>query len=142
MDIQYLNGADGIKTLFERTLHNKEKILRTVLTESPLVYLAGKDFSDRFIADRIKAMIFVKSLRLSSSTPDVPEQEKKSSNFKEIKTAPKDLSINDSLVIWDDFVAIVNTKKMSCILIKNAKNAAIMKNWFDYTWDNLESIKS
>lgn len=136
MDIEHLKGAKGIKVLFEKALVNKEKMLRTVLSDCPLVYLAGKEFSEKYMAKRSKAKIFLKSLRFSSTDVDLPQHKDYAKYNKEVKVAPKDVNMNDSLVIWDDYVAIVNTANVSCVLIKNVKNAAVMKEWFDYVWGN------
>ena len=138
MEIEHFEGVEGIKLLFEKTLQNNEKILRTVLSGRPLVYLAGEEFSERYMAERSKAKIFLKSLRLSSDDLDLPQHQDYVKHNKEVRIAPKDVKFDDSLIIWDNFVAIVDVKNISSVLIKNKKNASVMKKWFDYVWTNSE----
>ena len=138
MDIERFEGAAGIQKLFKRTLKNDEKVLRTLLVDRPLVYLAGGEFSEEYMTKRSKAKIFLKSLRLSSNDLDLPQHKDYSKYNKEVKVAPKSFILDKSLVIWDDCVAIVNATTISCVLIKNAENASAMKKWFDYVWDHSE----
>ena len=138
MDVEYFKGPKGIQKIFTLALQNNEKVLRTVLTDKPLVYLVGDDFSEMYMSERSKNQIFLKSLRLSSIDVDLPKHKDYAKHNKEVKVAPKDVTFNDSLVIWDDFVAIVDVNTLSCVLIKNAKNATVMKKWFDYVWDHFE----
>jgi hypothetical protein len=133
-EIEHLEGAEGIKRLFERTLKNKEKVLRTVLSDKPLVYLAGEDFTNEYMNKRRDSSIFLKSLRLFSKDVGKPEHKDYSKYKKEVKIAPENLKFDDSLVIWDDYVAIVNSENKICVLINNPENAAVMKKWFDFVW--------
>jgi len=127
MSIKTLKGEEGIKLLFEKTLENKEKILRTILTGKPLVYLAGEEFAKEYMVHRNEGGIFLKSLRLRKG------ETSKTNQLKEIKYA-EDLKIEYSLVIWDDSVAIVDSETLTCTILNNSENAKAIKEWFDFTW--------
>ena len=135
MEIQYFEGIEGIKILFEKTLQNHEKILRTVLADKPLVYLAGKKFSNEYMRKRNKEKVFLKSLRGSSNDIDLPQHKDYQKYNKEVKIAPKEITFEKSMVIWDTYVAIIDTKNISGVLINNNENATIMKQWFDFVWE-------
>jgi len=122
--MEILEGSEGIKTLFDKTLQNKEKLIRTVLVDQPLVFLAGVDYAKKYMARREQSGIYLKSLRLS----DVKDQ---TLLLKEVKRCPG-LKISKSLVIWDDYIAIVDDK---IFLIKNEKNSMNVKDWFDRVWN-------
>ncbi len=129
MTSQNIAGAEGVKLLFRKTLDSKNKELRTALSGKPLVYLAGKEFAEDYITKRCAAKIALKSLRFSS---EYAEPQKGA--YKEVRKAPPEISIEDSVVIWDDYVALFNAKKLSGIIIEDAQNAKLMKSWFDFIW--------
>lgn len=145
MILEHFNGRVGIRKLFEKTLlNNKEKIILTILSSDPLIYLAGEDFAQKYMLQRCKAGIFLKSLRLllkKTDTPEPKEDRDYKKYYKQVRIAPRTLKIKDSLVIWDDYVAIVTikylnkkTESISSVLINNKENAAIMKKLFDCVW--------
>ena len=136
MEIEYIKGKHAIRLLFERTLENKDKILRTALSDKPLVYLVGEEFSDKYMDQRRESKIFLRSLRFSSNQVDLPKHQNYDKYLKETRIAPKAVNIGDSVLIWDDFVAIINTKDISGVIIHNKNNAQIMKKWFDFLWEN------
>jgi hypothetical protein len=124
-----------IEKLLKKTLKNKEKVLRTLLTDKPLVYFVNEDFADKFMEERSKKNIFLKSLRLISKNVDLKKHKDYKKYNKEVRICSEKLNINKTLLIWDDYVAIVDVKKKTYELIKNQENASIMKKWFDFIWD-------
>jgi hypothetical protein len=124
-----------IEKLLKKTLKNKEKVLRTLLTDKPLVYFVNEDFADKFMEERSKKNIFLKSLRLISKKVDLKKHKDYKKYNKEVRICSEKLNINKTLLIWDDYVAIVDVKKKTYELIKNQENASIMKKWFDFIWD-------
>ncbi len=133
MSIQTLLGIQGIKTLFTKTLESKQRKLYTILTNKPLVYLAGQEFAEHYMQQRIEKEIFLQSLRLTDKEIDLQHHKDYVKLFKEIKTSKKRI-FEHSLVIWDEFVAIVDVEKISCVLIENKENATLMKELFENLW--------
>lgn len=113
---------EGLKEIFEQILESKEKVLRTVLKDRPVIYELGEEYAEEFMRKRKKNGIFVKSMRLYDS-------ENSKSEDKETKHV--DIKLDFSLLIWDDCVAIVDD---GCTLIRDQKNADAMKVWFDKVW--------
>ena len=134
MSIQKFEGPEGIKSLFEKALDNDEKLLRTALSSKPLVYLAGKDFAEEYMSKRRDSGIFLKSLRFSSADVDLPQHKNYGSYNKEARIAPKEIELKHSVILWDDFVAIVDPMKISGIIIQDEMYASVMKQWFDFIW--------
>jgi hypothetical protein len=124
-----------IEKLLRKTLKNKEKMLRTLLTDKPLVYFISEKFADKFMEQRSKKNIFLKSLRLSSKKVDLKKHQDYKKYNKEVKVFSEKINIDKTLLIWDDYVAIVDVKKKTYELIKNQENANVMKKWFDLIWD-------
>jgi hypothetical protein len=120
------------------TLENEEKVLRTILIGPPLVYLAGEEFSETYMSNRKKHNIFLKSLRTSSENLDFPQHKDYANRNKEVRFTPKGTTFDYSLVIWDDYVAVVDSKKISGVIIKNKENANIMKKLFEHLWEHSE----
>jgi len=135
MDIERINGIEGLKSLFEKTLNNKDNNLCTVLSGKPLIYLIDDSFADYYMKERVSKEIFLRSLRFSSGNLDKLKHKDYSKLNKEVRIAPKEIQINESMVIWDDNVALFNSNTETGILIKNKEHAHSMKSWFDYVWD-------
>lgn len=135
MSVMPIHGREGIKYLFEQALNNKEKILRSALSDKPLVYLAGENFAETYMNKRREAGIFLKSLRFSSADVDLPQHKSYASYNKAVRVAPKEIILKDSVILWDDYVAIVDSRDISGTIVHDEKYAAIMKQWFDFIWE-------
>lgn len=133
--IKKYKGIKELEKVLKKTINNKEKVLRTLLTDKPLVYLISENFSDKFMEQRSKKNIFLKSLRLSSKNVDLKKHKDYKKYNKEVRICSEKLKIDKTLLIWDDYVAIIDVEKISFILIKNKENAEIMKKWFDIVWN-------
>lgn len=132
--LEEINGIEGIKKLFTRALNNNEKLLRTGLSSKPLVYLAGEEFAEDYMCKRRDSEIFLKSLRFSSNEIDLPKHRNYKSYNKEARIAPKEISMKSSIILWDDFVAVVDPIKISGTILQDNEYAVLMKNWFDFIW--------
>ncbi len=134
MNMQKFEGPEGIKLLFEKVLDSDEKLLRKALSGNPLVYLAGEDFAEKYMRKRCDIGIFLKSLRFSLLDIDLPQHKDYGSYSKEARIAPTELELKESVIIWDDYVAMVDSLKVSGRLIQDVGYASIMKQWFDFIW--------
>lgn len=132
--MQIIHWIDDIKLLFRNSLNNREKILRTVLSDGPLVYLAWEDFSEKYMQDRCSQGIFLKSLRLSGGDIDLSHHMSYEKYNKEVRVAPSDIANEYSLVIWDNYVAIINYAEISGKIIDDYEYAHLMKQRFDFIW--------
>ncbi|MFP4402329.1 MAG: hypothetical protein ACLFPL_03780 [Candidatus Nanoarchaeia archaeon] len=135
MDVSYINNAKDLKVLFEKTLTNNEKMMRTALSHKPLIYLVGQDYADEYMNKRREQQILLKSLRFYSQNNDKAKHKKYDFYLKEVKQSPKQATIDYSLIIWDDTVAIIDTNSLSGTIIKDTKYSKTMKQWFDIIWD-------
>jgi hypothetical protein len=134
MIAQNIKGLEGIKLVLESALDNNEKLLRTALSGKPLVYLLGKDFAEEYMSKRRDSEIFLKSLRFSSEDVDIPKHKEYESYNKEVRIAPEEIKIDYSVIIWDDFVAVVDSIKIYGTVIQDERYSKIMKQWFDFIW--------
>ncbi|MGB0757448.1 MAG: hypothetical protein ACPGO5_03260 [Patescibacteria group bacterium] len=131
-----LTGSNGLREVFDATLDNKEKMLRTALVDKPLVYLIGEEYSEEYIHKRKESGIHLKSLRFGNEkNVDKPNHTDYKNIDKEVRNAPSGLSVYSSIVIWDDNVVIVNSNKdIEIIWITNQLYANTLKNWYEYIW--------
>ena len=123
---------EAIKKLFKDTLNNKEKKLRSALSGKPLVYFL--DNAEKSMQARIESDIYLQSLRFTQEDVDLPNHKNYQNLKKEVRVAPRDIVMSESVLIWDDKVAIVNTNNLQVTVIKNQENANLAKTWFDYIW--------
>lgn len=135
-EIQQLTGPAAIKQVFRAVLDASSKRLRTALADRPLVYLTGDEFADEFMRERKARGIHLQSLRFTS-TADLDRADHK--NFaqldKEVRTAPVDLTIGSSLVLWDDHVVVITTEPdIRAVWIQDPALAETINVWFEYLW--------
>ena len=128
-----ISGVEEVKDIFRMSLDNKEKTLRTVLSSKPLVYLCGEEFAQWYMKERSDKNIHLKSLRITSDDIDQPEHKNYEAIDKEVRYNTL-LNHKSSLVLWDDYVTVINPDKASGFLIQDEGYAELTKDWFEYVW--------
>lgn len=140
VQIQQLTGPAALERVFQAVLVARPKQLRTALADRPLVYLANDGFAEEFMVERKRRGIHLQSLRFST---DENLDQSHHTNYakldKEVRTAPNGLSIQSSLVLWDDNVVSMTTApEIQAIWIQDAAYAQTINAWFEFIW-NLSS---
>ena len=135
MSAETLTGPQAIRAVFEATLAAKEPLLRTVLAGEPLVYLAGDDFAEEYMAKRNARGIHLRSLRFDDERVDRPAHTDYTNFDKEVRIAPAELRPAISLVMWDDNTVIVKTDpEIEVLWHHDIAFAETMKRWYDFIW--------
>lgn len=134
MSVQVLKGKQAIKKLFQKTLENKEKFLRSALCGKPLVYFVDEEFADYYMDKRTNQKIHLQSLRFTKKEIDAAKHKDYKKYDKEVRVAPQEALLQKSMLIWDDIVATVQTKTLQVNIIEDKENAKAKKKWFDEIW--------
>ena len=135
MQTKILNGIDGLKEVFNSTLVNQEGLLRTALSDSPLIYLIGDKFSKEYTQQRVEKKIHLRSLRFSKELVDKKEDTDYKRLDKEVRVASFVIPV--SFIIWEDNVVVVHTtKEMLSHWVIDQDYADSIKSWYDLVWEH------
>jgi len=137
--ITFYENKNGIREIYLDTLsaHNK-----TTLWISPIQSMLetiGEDFLNKYVEERTKQGIWVKSVYITSQqVPDYkylkPETFKKT--LREIRFTPHDISIANTMCIYDNKVAIISSRKEGFgFVIESEDYAQMMKIYHKLLWD-------
>lgn len=139
--VEYFEGQEGLRALFDATLRNVGHTLSATASISDVVNLLGDDYSKLYVERRMEKSIKTHTLRFQPGEVTDPYylQYRK---FLEIRYAPKGLVIRAIILLWDDKVAIIpsRTEKLG-IIIHSKGLAETMQSWFDFIWKVAEPQK-
>ncbi|MCW1930067.1 MAG: transcriptional regulator TrmB [Candidatus Kerfeldbacteria bacterium] len=132
--VRVFEGLNGVRRVFEETLHTKNKLLRGVLSMEDLYAVPGKKFMDSYIAKRIAKGIQLQVVR--SHTKEVEEIWPSSAQeLRELRYAPKQYTFPMTIYVFNKTVALLGTKKEPFgVLIQSEGLATTMQNFFDLLW--------
>ncbi len=133
--IKFYSGQKGIRNMYEDIL--KSKITEYFYSGSAekLIEMAGKEFIDDWIQKRISKGIKAYGIRMKKT--EVPEkiyQETKNA-LREIRYAPSDIYIPDTVIIYGKKVATISTRKGNFgFLVESEEFAETMLGMFKALW--------
>ena len=133
--IKFYSGQKGIRNIYEDILKSKIKEYFYSGSAEKLIEMAGKEFIDEWIKKRVNKGIKAYGIRMKKT--EVPEkiyQETKSA-LREIRYAPADIYLPDTVVIYGKKVAIISTKKSDFgFLVESEEFAETMLGMFKALW--------
>jgi HTH-type transcriptional regulator, sugar sensing transcriptional regulator len=119
--VQFYEGIEGIKTVYEDTLTTSTKELRGILSMQDLYRIPGKAYMDDYVQRRIGAGIALKVIRSESKEVEATwfasHREKR-----ELHLAPKGMDFAMTMYLYDDKVALIGTEKEPFGLIMHSKD--------------------
>lgn len=138
--IKFYEHQDGIRQVLRDSLNCQEKIRRDFAFVENVVELFGLRFLHKYIEDRVKKKIKVKSLRRMPSGLNISEKDwylKKDNKsiLREVRYLPQNTRFEPLIIIYDHVVAIISSKKESyAIVIESPEFSQAMKTLFDIAW--------
>lgn len=133
--IYFFEGIDGIKAMYENSLHAKREIL-TFTSPKDIRHLLGDDFVDRYVTERVRRNIAVRGL---ASNDEFGEKEKiiGSKVLREVRLFSKDrYKIYNEVMLYDDTMAIFSGHDEVGVIIENKDLVTTFKNIWQMAWDN------
>lgn len=135
--ITYFEGIEGVRKLFESSLHTTDKEVLSVLSEQGIFSVLGKEFINDYVKRRIKNSLISRSIR--------PEHEKETQDplyrnhdesLRKVRIKPKKLTIQSTILIFDNKVGFITVEEDPFgTLIESQDFAVSMKSWFEVLWD-------
>jgi HTH-type transcriptional regulator, sugar sensing transcriptional regulator len=141
--MQFFEGRNGIKRIYEDTLTSKEKKVLQIVNVKDFKNFPGGDFSREYIKKRVSKNIIAYALHPKSgdvydSTYGQPSIELK----RQVRYLPPSMFYASMIMIYDHKVAMISTKQENFgFIIESKEFSNTMRAYFDFMW-NVGSSKS
>lgn len=109
--IKFYSGQKGVHNIYEDILKSNIREYYYIGSGEELIRMAGKDFIDDWIGRRIKQGIKTSSIRMRKTEVREEMYQDTKEALREIRYAPADTYIPDTILIYGKKVAVVSTKK-------------------------------
>jgi sugar-specific transcriptional regulator TrmB len=132
-NLKILRG-DQIKSIFYTALESKNQEILEIVSAKEFQKNIGEKF--HFTRRRIKKRIYLKSLRVKKEEIKKYSALTHKRELREAKFLPRDISFKSSLMIFDDYVAILPTKIEDVAILIESRSISIMfRQIFGILWD-------
>lgn len=140
--VQFYEGIEGIKTVYEDTLTTSTKELRGVLSMQDLYKIPGKDYMDDYVARRIGAGIRLKVIRPEAKEVEANWPASHAQN-RELHLAPHDMESSMTMYLYDNKVVLIGTEKEKFgVIIRSREFYQMQLYFFNTLWQVTRVAKS
>ncbi|MFA6159776.1 MAG: helix-turn-helix domain-containing protein [Parcubacteria group bacterium] len=135
--IKFFEEIEGIKEIFEDVLNCKSKEQFYIGSIRELLELLGEEYFNNWIERRIKKKIFSRAIRIKEKEIKNKLYTNEKKLLREIRFAPANTNITQTIVMYDNKVAIISSKKeLFGFLIESEEYFNTNKILFDLLWNN------
>ena len=135
--VKFFEEIEGIKEIFEDLLNCESKNYFYIGSILELVEVLGKDYLDEWIERRIKRNIISKTVRIKDKEIQKELYTGEKDFLRELKFAPDNIDISQTVIMYDNKVAIISSKKeCTGFLIESEEYFHTMKTLFDLLWNS------
>jgi len=133
--IKFYEEIDGIKEMLEDTLNVKNKEQLYVGALADLIEVIGKEYLDNWVDRRITKGVFSKTVRIKSKEIVEETYSGEAKYLREIRFAPEDFKISQTIVMYDNKVGIISSKQ-ECygFIIESEEFNNSIKMFFNLLW--------
>lgn len=132
--VKFYEGVEGVKTVFEDTLHVENKVLRGILSMHDLYETPGKNYMDDYVTRRVGAGIKLQVIRSVSKEVEETWPASTEEN-RELHYAPEDMVFPMTMYLYDDKVGLIGTKQENFGMIIESKDFfKTQSNLFEAFW--------
>lgn len=137
--ITFYEGKEGLREIYRKTLDAKSKLASWISPVQDIFETVGEDFLIKYINERAKKEIWIKSIHVTSKkvsdyrllSPDTYEK-----TFRKVRFTPPEINISNTVAIWDNKTAIINSRKEGIgIIIESEDYTNMMKTFHDLLWN-------
>lgn len=111
--IKFYSGQKGIRNIYEDVLKSKSMELYYVGSSKDLVEMVGEEYMKDHVRRRVLKGMRVISIRMRDREIDKEIFTNSKDFLREIRYAPKELYVPDTVFIYGNKIAIISTKKGS-----------------------------
>lgn len=136
--ITFYEGRDGLREIYRKTLETKSKLALWISPVQDIFETVGEDFLIKYIKERSKKEIWIKSVHVTLKnvsdykllSPDTHEK-----TFRKVRFTPLGINISNTVAIWDNKTAIINSRKEGLgFIIESEDYANMMKTFHELLW--------
>ena len=139
--IRLYEGSEGIKTVLYDTLNCRSKVLCGILSMRDLLEVPGRPETERYIAQRIDAGIFLRVVR-SREKETANMWQTSASELRDVRYTPPGLVFTMTTWIYDEKVAIVSSRRENFgMTIESEEFARMQQNLFNVLWAACEPYR-
>lgn len=139
--VQFYDGVEGIKAVYEDTLTVSTKELRGILSMQDLYRIPGKTYMDDYISRRISAGIKLKVVRSEETEVEASWPSSRSQN-RELHIAPKNMVFSMTMYLYDAKVALIGTEKERFgIIIHSSEFYQTQMHLFELLWQSAPAAR-
>ncbi len=134
--VQFFEGREGIKRIYEDTLTCKYKKIYQVVKVNDFIKFPGGEFSKEYIKKRTMKGIVAYALHPQKDDIRNKFYGENSSEFKRVvKYVDEDIFHMSMTMIYDYKVAVISTEKEGFgFIIESKEFSKTMQGYFDYMW--------
>ncbi|MFH0739869.1 MAG: helix-turn-helix domain-containing protein [bacterium] len=135
--IEFYDGTEGIKSIYEDTLFCKEKIIYNIAHPENLLNTISEEFFGNYVKKRIKKKIRVKVL-LTNTRGNEKYEKEGVQVMRETKTFNYEkYPISNEIIIYDNKIALLSFHSKIGVIVEDAELAMSMKSIWNFIWDSL-----
>ncbi|MFH1656712.1 MAG: helix-turn-helix domain-containing protein, partial [Candidatus Nealsonbacteria bacterium] len=120
--IEFFQGVEGIRQILEKSLQCEKKNIDGALSVKNWVNFIGKDFTNYYVKKRIEHNVTTRTLRLKGGEINEPFYKKHKEQKRHVRYAPTNMKLDASILLWDDKVALITTKKENVGILMHSKD--------------------
>lgn len=137
--ITYYEGKEGLREIYIVALEAKDKKADWISPIKSVIDTVGEDFLNKYIEMKKKMGYWIRSIHITSQevttykylNPATFEQ-----TFRKVRFAPKEIDIPNAMVMWDNKVAVISSKKEGFgFIIESEDYRRSMKTFYDLLWN-------
>jgi sugar-specific transcriptional regulator TrmB len=144
--IKYYETRNGIgKALMDSLKDSREKLCRDLASVRRVVELMGDPFINRYIAERVKQGIKLRSLRPAALRNQKIDnwyaRDENKDVLREVRYLNADIHIDVFIKIYDDTLLLISSKKeMFAVMIRSPELAQALKALYDIAWAGAQKV--
>ena len=132
---KFYEGVSGARNIFRETLSCRDKEILAIIPSVDIYELIGMDFAKDYVTARVKLKIKSRTIRVRSREAEEKYFLMHKEQLREMRYAPKSIVFYSTIIIFDDKVGIITSKKESfSFLIESQEFSQTMKALFEMLW--------
>ena len=136
--IVFYESKEGLQEIYNDTLNIKEKEIWAISPSRSIIETVGEDFLNKYIVERARKEIHTKLIHITSNTEKYKylEPDSYESTVREVRFTPKEIDLDNVIVIYENKVAALSTRKEGFGFVVESKDyAKTMKVFYNLLWE-------
>jgi len=138
--LRFYEGVDGLKAIYGETLKCQSKKMLQFVSVKAVFESVGKEFAQEYVVKRIRRHIYLRAVNDQKGEIDDKKEGYSSHTdaklLRESRLAPASVNFPSIVMVYDDKVVFISTKKENFgFIIGSRESAAMMSSLFEIMWN-------